>query len=161
MEITFERACEADAEQLTETRSQSFYADYVRFGECPGYHIPPEEMRKYIRESQVYKIFADGRFAGDISVRKIGEGEYRIGCLAVVPEYQRRGIGKTAVAFAESLFPDARRFHLDTPVQNEGNCRFYENLGFAGISEKRVSDVLTLREFEKVLAREAGSKEEK
>ena len=56
---------------------------------------------------------------------------YEIGCLCVRPEFQGKGIGTSAVAFAKSHYEDWKKFTLITPVDKEENVRFYtEKCGF-------------------------------
>lgn len=145
----FERVWEEDAAELIEVMDLSFYDDYVRFGECPGYHVPLEEMVQRIHRSIMFKILVDKRIIGNISVRPMEEGRYWLGCLAVIPEFQNRGIGSEAIRFLEKQFPDAVSWGLDTPVQKEGNCDFYEKMGYIGIEEKVISEKLTIRVYEK------------
>lgn len=151
MKLSFELAQEEDAEKLIEVQNLCFYADFVQFGECPGFQVPLEEMKERIRNPYLFKILLDGRIIGDITVRPKGEGRYWLGCLAVIPEFQNRGIGSRAMEFVEQSFPGAISWGLDTPVQKAGNCHFYEKLGFVGIEDRIYSEKLTLRLYEKKL----------
>jgi ribosomal protein S18 acetylase RimI-like enzyme len=54
-----------------------------------------------------------------------GNGAYYVGCLCVVPEYQHRGIGAAAVAFALGYYADWRKITLVTPADKEENVAFY------------------------------------
>jgi ribosomal protein S18 acetylase RimI-like enzyme len=151
LDVTLKQASEDDAPSIIEMRNQSFSSDFIQFGECPGYHIPLEQMRMTLQRAAVYGIFAEGRMVGDISVhRPDSEGCYWIGCLEIIPEYQNRGIGTQVLRNIFELYPNARKWQLETPVQNLRNCCFYEKLGFRGIQEKICSDKLTLRLYEKV-----------
>lgn len=60
---------------------------------------------------------------------------WKAGCMklavCVKPEFQGKGIGTVAVAFAKSHYEDWKKFTLITPVDKEENVRFYtENCGF-------------------------------
>lgn len=153
MEISFEKAMEQDAADLIKVLDLSFRDDFIRFGECPGYKVPIEAMKKRIRDSFQYKIVLGARIIGNISVRAKGENRYWLGCLAVIPEFQNQGIGTKAIEFIENEFPDAISWGLDTPIQKTENCYFYEKMGFAGTRDEVHSGKVTLRIFEKKMER--------
>jgi ribosomal protein S18 acetylase RimI-like enzyme len=49
----------------------------------------------------------------------------------VIPEFQGKGIGTSAMEFVKSCYPDWKRFTLITPVDKQENVRFYtEKCGF-------------------------------
>ncbi len=149
MNLLFEKAGEDDAAQLIKVLNQSFYNDFIFFGECPGYGVTLEDMKQRIRNSIQYKILADHNIVGNISVRTPDNGRYWLGCLAIIPEFQNRGIGSKAIQFIEKEFPDAISWGLDTPVQKAGNCHFYEKAGYIGIEDRVHSEKVTLRIYEK------------
>ena len=98
-----------------------------------------------------YKILADFRVIGNISVHAPVKSRYWLGCLAIIPEFQNRGIGSKAIRFIEREFPDAISWGLDTPVQKAGNCHFYEKEGFIGIEDRVYSEKVTLRVYQKLM----------
>jgi GNAT superfamily N-acetyltransferase len=149
MSLSFELACLDDAAILIEVQDQSFYDDFVRFGECPGYHVSLDDMKQRILKPFMYKILLEGRIIGNITVRIRDEGRYWLGCLAIIPEFQNRGIGSKALQFIEKEFPDAISWSLDTPVQKASNCHFYEKAGYVGVEDKVHSEKVTLRIYEK------------
>lgn len=38
MKIEFERATIDDVDKLIDVQNQSFYSDFIKYGECPGYN---------------------------------------------------------------------------------------------------------------------------
>ena len=131
MKIEFREAVAADAGLLIEIYNSAFYKDFIRYGECPAYGRSLEEMRRSILEFPKFVILCDGIAVGCISCKAVGSGVYEVGCLCVKPEFQGRGIGTAAVAFAKSHFEDWKKFTLITPVDKEENVRFYtEKCGF-------------------------------
>ena len=60
-----------------------------------------------------------------ISCKAVDNGVYEIGCLCVRPEFQGKGIGTAAVAFAKSHYVDWKKITLITPVDKKENVRFY------------------------------------
>ncbi|MDP4093503.1 MAG: GNAT family N-acetyltransferase [Bacillota bacterium] len=150
-DIVFERACKDDAPGLIEARNKSFFDDFIKFGECPGYNIPLDVMKQMIEYVNIYKIKIRNIIVGDISVHRMEDGLFRIGCLEVIPGFQNKGIGSRTVAFIEKKFPQAREWSLETPVQNYRNCCFYEKLGFIKVYDRIHSDKLTLRTYQKIV----------
>jgi hypothetical protein len=74
MKIIIERAHEEDSLELIEVYNKSFYDDYIKFDECPGYNVNIEEMQQRIKNAFMYKIIEDGKIIGAISIRYVGEG---------------------------------------------------------------------------------------
>ena len=132
MDIEFRKAEMADAELLIEIYNASFYSDYLRYGECPAYGRTAEMMRQSIIDFPKFLMVCGGRPVGCISCKEAEKGEYEVGCLCVIPEYQGKGIGTAAMEFAKSYYSDWTRFTLITPVDKTENIRFYtEKCGFA------------------------------
>lgn len=135
MEVTYERATVSDAETLIDVRNKSFYADYVRYGECPGYNISKEHMVQMILDRVSYKIIWDKKVIGNITVRADKNNAYYIGCLCIIPDYQNKGAGQKAIKFVESQFPDAKVWTLETPSDKERNIHFYKKMGYSIVKE--------------------------
>jgi GNAT superfamily N-acetyltransferase len=151
MNIRFERTCERDAKAIIDVRNKSFYDDFVKFGECPGYNIAEDAMKHSIHSSIMYNIIADEQVIGNVSFHNKDNGACWIGCLAIIPEYQNRGIGFKTIKFLEAKYPEVKVWELETPVQNHRNCYFYEKCGFVKVDEKVHSDKLTLRVYKKII----------
>lgn len=102
-------------------------------------------LMKYMREGTQGYIFAeDGVIVG--SVRIINrDGGCKISALAVLPEYQNRGIAQSALKEIENIHSDCKYWFLDTLFQEKGNCHLYEKLGYTRVGElKNVNDKLDL-----------------
>lgn len=115
----------ADAELLIRIYNAAFYDDYLRFGFCPGYGKTIQAMEESIRLYPKYILFQENRPVGCISCKKLEEGAYEIGCLCVVPEFQRRGIGYAAMQWIQTVCGDWKRLTLVTPLDKAENMRFY------------------------------------
>lgn len=69
----------------------------------------------------------------------------KVSALAVLPEYQNRGIAQSALREIEKIHGSANKWVLDTLMWEAGNCRLYEKLGYVRIGEPRIiSDKLTI-----------------
>ena len=85
------------------------------------------DMRKLITDFQKIVIEYDDVPTGVLSVRNNGNNNYYIGCLCVVPVYQRKGIGSEAVKYAKNYYTDWKEFSLVTPLDKTQNIEFYVN----------------------------------
>ena len=131
MKIEFRKAKTADAEVLIDIYNAAFYCDYVRYGECPAYGRTVEMMKQSIINYPKFLIVCDSSPVGCVSCKETEKGTYEIGCLCVIPEFQGKGIGTSAMEFAKSYYQDWNRFTLVTPVDKSENVRFYtEKCGF-------------------------------
>ena len=131
MEITFRNAETKDAELLIEIYNAAFYADYIRYGECPAYGRTKEAMEQSVIDFPKFVIVCDGKDVGCISCKEMEKGTYEVGCLCIIPEYQGKGIGTAAMKFAKAHYDGWKKFTLVTPVDKEENVKFYtEKCGF-------------------------------
>ena len=146
MEIEFRQADLSDAELLIDVYNSAFYSDYIKYGECPAYGRTKEMMEKSITDYPKFVILCDSEAVGCISCKKVETGVYEVGCLCVVPEYQRKGIGTAAMGFVKSHYTDWKRFTLVTPIDKEENVRFYtEKCGFKIVSAEMDGNVKVAR----------------
>lgn len=146
--VSFVRAELYDAKALIEVRTKSFYADYMKYGECPGYHRTMDQMTKSIKDNISYKVIYENQLVGNISVKDNHDSTYYLGCLCVIPKYQNKGIGQQAMRFLDNEFPDATAWSLVTPADNLRNCCFYEKAGFR-ITGEHIAGSVKLVIFEK------------
>lgn len=142
MKIELIRAQKADAKRLAEVYNLSFYSDYLRYGECPGYHKTEEQVLSNMEKSDVYKITADGLIVGAASVKRESDDHCFLGALCVIPDYANRGIGQQAMRLLDKEYPDVKRWALETPADKLENHYFYQKFGFRVTKEYRQGRVL-------------------
>ena len=131
MDIQIRKALPQDADIIIKIYNESFYEDYVKYGECPAYGRSEYEMKKSIVEIPKYIALHDSIPIGVISVKQIDEKVYYIGCVCVIPEFQRKGIGYQLIEFIKAQYNDWERIELITPIDKEKNVKFYtEKCGF-------------------------------
>lgn len=144
--ISYEPASIDDADLLVSIYNSAFYSDYVRYGECPGYGKTKEMMEDSIRKYNKFIICTNDKPVGVLSCNKTQDGVYEIGCLCVIPEYQRKGIGTLAIKFIFSHYQDGKKFTLVTPSDKEENIRFYtDKCGFYIVSSEKDGNVNLVR----------------
>lgn len=125
MNIKYRKAAVEDAELLIEIYNASFYSDYIKYGECPAYGRTKEAMEESIAAYPKLIILYEEVPVGVISYQSRGNGEYYVGCLCVIPEYQGKGIGTRAFHHMLSICDDWKRITLVTPADKEENIKFY------------------------------------
>lgn len=98
-----------------------------------------------------YVFIVDNRPVG--SVRVIVRGDTcKISALAVLPEYQNRGIAQSAMREIEGKYAGVKKWVLDTLAKEPGNCHLYEKLGYVRTGEyKVINDRLTIVDYEKAV----------
>ena len=89
-------------------------------------------MRQSIVDYPKFLILYNGKPIGCISCKELQQGIYKIGCLCVIPEFQGKGIGTSAMEFVKSYYTDWKRITLITPADKSENILFYtEKCGFS------------------------------
>ncbi len=125
MDIQIKKAFAEDANILIEIYNESFYEDYVNYGECPAYGRSVNDMKKSIIEIPKYIAFYNSIPIGVISVREKNEKVYYIGCICVIPEFQGKGVGYQLIDFIKDQYNDWEKIELITPIDKEKNVKFY------------------------------------
>lgn len=125
MSLKYLKAKKEDAGMLIELYNASFYDDYMRYGECPGYGKTKESMEESIEKIPKLIIYCDDIPVGVISVANRGGGHYYLGCLCVIPKYQGKGIGTQAIKYMLEYYTDWSKITLKTPSTKEENINFY------------------------------------
>lgn len=149
MNIRIERARPDDAPDLICVQNLAFDEDFRLYGECPAVNEPEDKMREMIENAFVYKILDGEKLIGDIIVRKRDGGERYLRVLAVIPEYQCKGIGGAAIRHIENDHPEATVWTLITPEGSARNRHFYEKHGYKIVGKEVVSQKLTLLDYRK------------
>ena len=126
-----------DAPLLVQLYNDSFRADYLRYGQCPGYGKTVQQMEESIEQYPKQIILNKGNPVGVLSARELGDDVVYLGCLCVIPEYQGKGIGTLAMEQLERMFPNRKRIELITPADKAENIRFYtQRCGFELVGEE-------------------------
>lgn len=149
MAVDIMKACFEDIGKLIEVQNESFYEDFILYGECPAYNESKQSMEEHLKNAIVYKILWDNEIIGDVIVRKKENGRYYLRVICVIPRYQNFGVGKKAIQFIEKDISDAVEWELITPFKSYRNHYFYEKMGYLKVKEYIHSDVLTMFVYKK------------
>lgn len=130
MVVTLEPAVPEDAAEFVRIQDMAFFEDYKEFGVCPAYGRTKESLRQWILHKPNYKIVADGKIIGKISISDTGNGEGHVDCFCIIPQYQNMGIGQRMMKRMEEEHPYIRTWTLETPHLRKRNIHFYERCGY-------------------------------
>ena len=125
MSIEFRKADLTDGELLIDIYNSSFYNDYIKYGECSAYGKTREMMMCSIIEYPKFLILYNGKTVGSVSCKELQKGIYEVGCLCVIPEFQGKGFGTSAMESVKSYYNDWKRFTLITQIDKSENVTFY------------------------------------
>lgn len=148
-EVKLVRATVDDAETIWKMQKAAFaemlekYKDY----ETSPANEPLEKTIKRLNSSSTYFYFirVDGENVGAIRVidKKDG-GDKRISPIFVMPGRRGNGYAQAAIKAVEVIH-GAGGWELDTILQEAGNCRLYEKMGYFKTDKtQRVNDKMTL-----------------
>lgn len=119
-------------------RINPIFESYKKF--CYYYHYPNTYM---------FWIMLDDKTVGEIWINIKGDTT-RIVRLFVLKEFQNQGIAQKAIKIAENLFPNNKRWCLDTIKQENNNCHLYEKMGYIPFGvERKINKRMTIINYEK------------
>ncbi len=146
---------QADLYQVLSMQAEAFAELLEKYHDddtSPANETYTDILRRYRQEGSTYYFILSGEEkVGVIRVvdKRDGESRKRISPLFILPGYRRRGYAQKAIAEAERIH-GAHNWQLVTILQEEGNCRLYESMGYEqrGIAQV-ISDEMTLVIYEK------------
>lgn len=156
MRVSLKKASIRDAAAIHRLQVESFLPLLRKYRDCDTNPANEEVERIIDRLKQphttYYFIVLDGVQIGAIRIIYNDEiRRARISPMFIVPEYQGKGYGQDTIALVEDVV-DAECWELETILQEEGNCYFYEKMGYkrAGVT-REINDRMTIVSFEKSL----------
>ncbi|MGI6402704.1 MAG: GNAT family N-acetyltransferase [Oscillospiraceae bacterium] len=130
MKIRFEPATLWQVEEMIELHNQAFARDWQENGCSFGYGHSPETMAGLLLTCQAYRILNGEEAVGCLLYREVGEEDFYLESLCVIPSYQGKGVGHLAMDYIINLHPKARHWALMTPADHKANREFYGHHGF-------------------------------
>jgi len=154
MNISLIKSESKDAEIIHAMQIKSFmpllekYQDY----ETSPVNEPIKRIIDKINQSftDYYIIKSDSLDVGGVRIVKKNDKHYRVSIIFILPEYQGKKIGQEVFQMLEQIYSDANEWELDTILQEQRNCLFYEKVGYKQTGETKViNDRLTLVVYKK------------
>lgn len=152
--VVIERAAPADAGEMMTVQRAAYVAEAQLYGDP---FISPlvesvEQLRKVLAGDAVaMKAVLGGRLVGAVRAR-FSDRTCLVGRLVVVPDLQRRGIGRRLLTELEGeIAGRADACVLFTGHLSEANLRLYRRLGYSETHRERVAAHLTLVHMRKAL----------
>ncbi len=108
-------------------------------------------LRRYNQPyTTYYLIERANNIVGAFRIVHLEDRSYRISPIFILPGEQSKGIGKEVFRLIELYYKDAKRYILETILQDERNCYFYEKLGYkkTGLYEE-IKEGMTIVHYEK------------
>lgn len=154
MRVSLKKASIRDAAAIHRLQVESFlpllrkYRDY----DTNPTNEDVERVIDRLKQSHTtyYFIILDGVRIG--AIRIIYDDEVRrarISPMFIIPEHQGKGYGQDALALVEGVV-DAECWELNTILQEDGNCYFYEKMGYRRTGVMReINDRMTIVSYAK------------
>ena len=153
MNITIRRFQPGDLDTVFAIQRAAFLPLYEKYhDDATSHYMERKEtvLRKYMRPGTTgYVFFADGIAVGAVRI-STDTGRGRVSALCVLPEHQGKGIAQTALREIERLHSDIVTWHLDTILEEAGNCHLYEKIGYVRTGQtEQLKENMTLVYYEK------------
>ena len=141
MDISIKITEAFEAEELSKIQKAAFKPLYEKYHDKGNPYLRGAEdiLCRLNKNYRHFTILADGKAVGGIFYRLygkksptefIGEGEYYLCRVYVLPENQNKGIASDAINMCEREFPDAKAFYVDFPKDMDKNRRCYTKAGY-------------------------------
>ena len=151
--LTLRVASLADLETIYTIQKKSFRGLYEKYQDA---HSPYMESRERLLEkmkrplTEHYLIYLDRELIGFSRVKvNSDQTDIWLGTTAILPAYQKKGYGYQAIQTIEKQYPTAKRWALDTILQEKHLVRLYEKLGYVAYKTEPVQGGMTFVYMEK------------
>lgn len=106
--------------------------------------------QKFTKQSvDNYWVIINDKIAGAICIVTKPDCLW-IGRFYILPEFRNKGAGQQALLLTEGLYPNAKRWRLDTIFEEKNNVHLYAKLGYKEYGERKIiNNKMTIIKFEK------------
>ena len=130
-ELIICRANQTDFPEILAIQKKAFLSEAEFY---QNFNIQPmtqtlEEMKTECLEKIVLKAIVDGQIVGSIRANTT-DNICMVNKLVVLPEFQKRGIGKKLLLEIETYFTDVDKFKLQTGAFSKTNIGLYTKTGY-------------------------------
>lgn len=98
---------------------------------------------------EAYWVLFNGTKAGILEI--VNKPEYiKLARFCIFKKYRNKGIGQAALILAEKIYPDKKRWCLDTIFEEKNNVHLYEKFGYKEYGERKaINEKMTIIFYEK------------
>lgn len=157
MVITLIKAGLNEASLIYEMQIKAFmplFEKYQDFETSPANEAVERTIERLNQTTTDYYIIKESNIpVGAIRIVRKENNNYRVSPIFILPEYQGKGIAQQVFLMIEDIYNDARRWELDTILQEQGNCYLYNKIGYQKTGEiKQINDRMAIVFLEKRLS---------
>lgn len=143
-----------DSNQIHEMQIKGYKAlleKYNDFDTNPGAETLERVKRRFAFNTvDQYFISLKDKHIGYIRIQRLDEAVYRLSQMFILPEFQEKGYAQASIKYAESLYPEAKKWVLNTIKQEDKLCYLYEKMGYKLTgSEKNITNGMDLVSYAK------------
>ncbi|MEC0238422.1 GNAT family N-acetyltransferase [Paenibacillus dokdonensis] len=156
MELSLFKAGIDEASMIHEMQVKTFMPllnKYQDFETSPANETVERIIDRLKQSFTDYYIIKNSNISvGAIRIVRKENKTFRVSPVFILPEHQGKGIAQRVFSIIENIYNDATVWELATILQEQGNCYFYEKLGYqktGGIKE--INDKMTIVFYEKCL----------
>lgn len=156
MEISLFKAGIDEASTIHEMQVQAFMPllnKYQDFETSPANETVERVIDRLKQPFTDYYIINNANISvGAIRIVRKENKTFRVSPVFILPEHQGKGIAQRVFTIIENIYNDATVWELATILQEQGNCYFYEKLGYEKTGgTKEINDKMTIVFYEKRL----------
>lgn len=155
MKVSLRKAEYSDCSVLHSIQVRSFvellqrYEDYESNPAAEG--LDQIQQRFEQPYTDYYLIQLDEVFIGMLRVCNFGKN-CRLSPICILKDYQGKGYAQEAISQMELLYPNAKKWELDTIAQESKLCHLYEKMGYRRTGRvEHVKDGMDLVFYEKII----------
>ncbi len=154
-EVELILAKEEDAEIIHNMKYKAFMPLYKKYNDhdtSPAME-PIDKTIWLLRDinTDYYMISWKDIVVGAVRISLVDDGIRKIAPIFILPDYQNNGLGTIIFELLFEKYNDTLVWILDTIEQEEGNCYFYEKIGFSRTGERiKINSKMTIIGYEKV-----------
>ncbi len=149
--MELKKASLCDAEKLLQMQKDAFaeiFEKYRDYDTNPACETPERMMQKLSDGSDFYFITNGSEILGAIRIITSGTRK-RISPLFILKQHRGKGFAQAAIRLAENIYGE-HGWELSTIMQEKGNCRLYEKLGYRRTGEtQRINERMDIVFYEK------------
>lgn len=110
-----------------------------------------QKFSGYFKKLDMYWIVYNHKSVGQIWIGAKGDTAL-LARIFVLKKFRNIGIAQQAIVLAEAVYPDCKRWRLDTIKEEKRNCHLYEKLGYTPSgAEHKINKRMTIMDYGKFM----------